>query len=188
MTPMQTLVAPPQGEDTTPPQTPPHPVVAHLRRPGDRRHRHLRVHVPLSPFRSCRCPMTLANRHVPLAPFPGYACPMTVEGTPESKCFPQWSSRGLHAVSPKPYTASHDRLVMVNHVGLHNVRKYNRLQYNQYNEVAIEPQQNCSPDSLRFARIPLQTATNITPIVFCNVLRFPLQPSQGENRPWAIVV
>lgn len=62
--------------------------------------RRFRVHVPLAPSPSCACPITPANRHVPLAPSPSCACPMTVERTPETKCFPQWSCRGLSTPVP----------------------------------------------------------------------------------------
>ena len=46
----------------------------------------LHVHVPVSPFCSCRCPITPANRYVPLSPLRSCHCPMTVEGAPESDC------------------------------------------------------------------------------------------------------
>ncbi len=46
----------------------------------------LHVHVPVSPFCSCRCPITPANRYVPLSPLRSCHCPMTVEGALESDC------------------------------------------------------------------------------------------------------
>ena len=49
----------------------------------------LHFHVPVSPFCSCRCPITPANRYVPVSPLRICHCPMTVEGAPESGCSPR---------------------------------------------------------------------------------------------------